>query len=238
MPCFACCLACWSTFIRGYFCIIQLYHCRPLVAIITCGIQYFTCATSHNQIVLVSRQSSRRLIFEDVEQMRSGREFNLSLRSHGGASIVLIPPRMIGREIGTGLLTIGEYRYVHLGVAADPNVTPIKAKYIHGKYVIFKLPNGQDIGLNIAHGFMFQRNHVNAVKHQSKGPVEDYKSYRWTVNNDGSLSPMDAQHLAIGDLKSSRLDPEIYVGATVLEMTHVDEGGDGAKSVPVARQVM
>ena len=237
MPCFACCLACWSTFIRGYFCIIQLYLCRPLVAIITCGIQYFTCATSHNQIVLVSRQSSRRLIFEDVEQMRSGREFNLSLRSHGGASIVLIPPRMIGREIGTGLLTIGEYRYVHLGVAADPNVTPIKAKY-DGKYVIFKLPDGQEVGLNISLGKMRERMHINAVKHHSKGPREDVTAYRWTVNNDGSLSPMDAQHLAIGDLKSSGLDPEINVGATVLEMTDVDEGGDGAKSVPVARQVM
>ena len=168
--------------------------------------------------------------------MRSGREFNLSLRSHGGASIVFIPPRMIGREMGTNLMHLGEYRYVHLGLTIDPNANRIKAKY-NGKYVTFKSSSNQEVGLDIAHGKMFKRNHVNAARHHSKGPKQDYPSRRWTLNNDGSLSPMDAPHLALGDLFFSGFDPDAVVVAMAVamtDMTDVDGSGDGAKSLPVA----
>ena len=212
-------------FVRGYCCIIQLYLCRYLVACITCRIQYLTCGTSRNQIVLVSRQSSRRLIFANVEQMRSGREFDLSLRSHGGASIVPIPPRCIGRGMGTGLINgYGPFRYVHLGLTS--NVTRIKAKY-DGTHVIVKVAGGEvllNIAMDIFMCKMIKGMHIDGVQHH--GHVEHHRN-SWTLNNDGSLSPTEAQHLAIGDLKSSGLDPEILVdNATVIEMTGVDKNGD------------
>ena len=236
MPCFPCCLVCESTFVCVCFLIIQLNVCRPFIMYVTAMIQCCICGTSRNQLVLVSRQSSRRLIFANVEQMRSGREFNLSLRSHGGASIVLIPPRCIGREMGTNLMISGEHRYVHLGLTLDPNATQIKAKY-DGKFVVFTHSSDQEVAFDVSMGKMFKRNHVNAARHHSKGPKQDYPSRRWTLNNDGSLSPMDAPHLALGDLSFSGFDPDAVVVATVVamtDMTDADGSGDGAKSLPVA----
>ena len=205
---------------------------------VTAMIQCCVCSTSGNQLVLVSRQSPRRLIFANVEQMRSGNEFYLSLRSHGGASIVLIPPRCIGREMGTNLLVAGEYRYVHLGLTVDPNATQIKAKY-DGKFVVFKnICANQEVALDIAMGKMFKGNHVNAVRHHSKGAKQNVPARRWTLNSDGSLSPMDAKHLALGDLASSGLDPEIWhVPTAEIVSSEVVKGEEGMDSTPVARHV-
>ena len=233
MPCFPCCLVCESTFVCVCFLIIQLNVCRPFILYVTAMIQCCICGTSRNQLVLVSRQSSRRLIFANVEQMRSGREFYLSLRSHGGASIVFIPPRCIGRELGTNLMHLGQYRYVHLGLSIDPNAPQIKAKY-NGKFVTFNhLSSNQKVGLDISMGKMFKRNHVNAVRHHSKGPKQDYPSRRWTLNNDGSLSPMDAPHLALGDLFFSGFDPDAVVVATAVAMTDMTDVEHEA--IPVAK---
>jgi len=208
----------------------------PLVMIVTDLIQCCVCTTSRNQLVLVSRQSSRRLIFANVEQMRSGNEFYLSLRSHGGASIVLIPPRCIGREMGTNLMVAGEYHYVHLGLTVDPNATQIKATY-DGKFVAFKDSSDQEVAFDIAMGKMHKGNHVNAVRHHTRGAKQDCPARRWRLNDDGSLSPMDAPYLALGDLFYSGFDPDAVVVATVVAMTDMadaDESGDGAKSLPVA----
>lgn len=207
----------------------------PLVMYVTSMIQCYVCGTRGDQLVLVSAQSSRRLKFANLEQMRSGNEFYLSLRSHGGASIVPVPPRCIGREMGTHLMVAGEFRYVHLGLTVDPNATQVKAKY-DGKYVVF-LVHDKEVALDISHGKMFKGNHVNAVRHHSRGAKQDCPARRWTLNNDGSLSPTDARHLALGDLCFSKLDPNAVIVATAVSMTEItdaDESGDGAKSIPIA----
>ena len=66
-----------------------------------------------------------------------------------------VAPILPNREMGTGLLvlTIGEYRYVHLGLIDDPSVTRIKTKY-DSKYVIFKVTDDQEVGLNM-HAYIY-----------------------------------------------------------------------------------
>jgi len=140
---------------------------------------------------------------------------------------------MLGREMGTSLLHSGEYRYVHLGLSVDPNATAIKARY-DGKFIALQA-QGQEVCFDVAFGKMIGRNQVNAVKHQSRGGKEDVSARRWTLNSDGTMSPTDGQHLALGDLVSSGLDPEIWhVPTAAVAMTEVVKGEEGTESVPVA----
>ena len=209
----------------------QLTHTRrPLFVFGTNSIQFATCMTNRKQLVLVKRESPRRFIFGNLEQMRSGGEFYLTLQSHGGASIHFIPPNCIGKEQGIGLMGT-QYKYVRLGAAVGEHVTAIKATW-DGKWLAFPASSGEEICLDITMGKLFAGNHVNACRHISEGAKQESNARCWKLNDDGSLSPLVAPHLALGDLFSSGLTPESTVVAAAVAVEETDPAN--LKSLPVA----